>query len=185
MELDELVALVKKTQADKALDITSLVSLAGIVSVKINTVQNLSGKEKMAVVCKVLKKALAEVEAKECAEAGKSEEDVAALKQRFADLQKAVDDVVPASLELALSAARGSLDLKKVDPSFLARLLSCFCRSAVTALASQNLISEVQANQATRVVGEVEKRLPSRRQSEAPSQATESESVTTRKPEVA
>ena len=188
MELDELVALVKKTHGAKSLDVGSLISLGGIVSVKVNALQNLKGKEKMTLVCKVLKKVLAEAEEKESSEAGKSAEDVTALKERFAYLQHAVDDILPASLELALSAARGSLDLKKVAPSFWIRLGSCICRSAATALASQNLISEAQARQVTKAVEQVEsleKKAASRRASLAPNQESESGSVTLRKAEVA
>jgi hypothetical protein len=95
------------------------------------------------------------VEKKEKSETSVEEEKVAIAAQ-FASLRKTVEDVLPASLDLALAAARGKLDLKKVKMSVWVKYFSCCARSVVTALVSNNVISQAQAKQATDALVAVE-----------------------------
>lgn len=152
MDFQELIAFAKQTQGPLVWDTSSLIRVSGVLAVKVNAMQNLSGPEKQKLICQVLKKVLDEVEAKEVSEEP-TEEKKKALTEQFASLKKAVDDVIPASLDLALAAARGKLDLKKVKLSVWVKYFSCCARSVVTALASTNVIS---AAQATNALGAVE-----------------------------
>ncbi len=137
-------------------DTSSLIRVGGQLAVKINAIKNLSGQEKQKLICQILKTVLQDVEKQEKAEAGKTEEEKVAIGAQFASLRQAVDDVIPASLDLAISAARGKLDLKKVKMSVWVRYFSCCARSVVTVLVSNNVISQAQAKQATEALAAVE-----------------------------
>jgi hypothetical protein len=155
MQVDDLVAIAKEAQGVLSWDSSSLIRVAGVLAVKVNAIQNLSGQEKQKLVCQVLKRVLEDVEKKEVSEEP-TEEKKKSLTDHFASLNKSVDDVIPASLELALAAARGKLDLKKVKMSVWVRYFSCCIRSAVTVLVSNNVISQDQAKKATDVIVSVE-----------------------------
>lgn len=148
MELQELLQLVTEVQGARSWDVAALIRVGGVVAAKVNGLQNLSGQEKKTLVCQVLAKALDVTEQKECKAQGVSTEDAAKIQARYAELKVALQTVVPAALDLAVSAARGKLDLKKVSPSVWAQAFSCCVSSAVSVLASQKLISEAQAQQA-------------------------------------
>ena len=154
MELSELVELVKKTQGTTEWDVAAVIRVGGVLAAKVNTLTNLSGKEKGKLVADALKAAFDELEKNEAV--GLNEESLKALKARFDQLKAAVDDVLPASLELALSAARGELDLKKIKPSFWVHLGSCCAKAAVSVLAKEKLISEETAKKAADAVATVE-----------------------------
>jgi hypothetical protein len=155
MELQELLAFVKETQGALKWDSASLIRVGGQLAVKVNGIKNLSGQEKQALICQILKTVLEDVEKKEKSETT-VEEEKAAIAQQFASLRKTVDEVLPASLDLALAAARGKLDLKKVKMSVWVKYFSCCAKSVVTALASSNVISQAQAKQATDALAAVE-----------------------------
>lgn len=155
MDIPQLIAFTKETQGSLKWDTASLIRLGGLLAVKVNMIQNLTGQEKGKLVCQVLKTVLGDIEKKEKAEEGKTEEEKKMIEEQFASLQKTVDDVVPASLDLALAAARGKLDLKKVKLSVWVRYFSCCARSIVTVLASQNVISQSQAKDALTAVEKV------------------------------
>lgn len=151
MQVDDLVAIAKEAQGVLTWDTSSLIRVAGILAMKVNAIQNLSGQEKQKLVCQVLKRVLDDVEKKEVSEE-QTEEKKKGLSEHFSTLKKCVDDVIPASLELALSAARGKLDLKKVKMSVWVRYFSCCIRSAVTVLVSNNVISQEQAKKANDLI---------------------------------
>ena len=156
MEIQDLVNFAKECQGISNWDNATLIRVGGQLAVKVNSIQNLSGQEKQKIICQVLKQVLDDVEKKEKAEEGKSEEEKKTITEQFAQLKKAVDDIIPASLELAIAAARGKLDLRKVKMSVWVRYFSCCSRSVVTALASANVISQSQAKQASDAVAAVE-----------------------------
>jgi hypothetical protein len=87
-----------------------------------------------------------------------SKEQIDAIKDRFARVKTAVEEVLPASLELAVSAARGKLNLKKIKPSVWVKMCSCFLKTVVQQLASHKLISEAQASQASHALEVVQKK---------------------------
>jgi hypothetical protein len=158
MELAELVSVAKDCKGSGPWTSASLIRVGGILAGKINGIQNLSGGEKLKLVQRVLLQVLAEAENKEIAEPGFSKEDETAIHDRYDVLEKVVADVLPASLELAIQAARGGLDLKKMKPSQWVKLCSCFATAVVHQLASLNLISEAHATQARRALVQVEEK---------------------------
>jgi hypothetical protein len=152
MELTELVTLAKDCKGPGNWTSSSLIRVGGILASKINGIQNLSGTEKLKLVQRILLQLLGEAENKEIAEPGMSTEEIQKIHDRYDVLEAVVADAVPASLELALKAARGSLDLKKIKPSTWVKLCSCFATGVVHQLASMNLISETHATQARRLL---------------------------------
>ena len=154
MDIQQLVAFAKESQGILSWDTSSLIRVAGGLAVKVNAIQNLSGQEKQKLICQVLKLVLSDVEKNQ--QEGKSEEEKKTISQQFATLKQAVDDVIPASLDLAISAARGKLDLKKVKMGVLVRYFSCCAHSVVKLLVSKKVVSQEQANQALTVLAAVE-----------------------------
>jgi hypothetical protein len=152
MEFTDLVNLAKEVKGPGAWTSGNLVRVGGILAGKVNAIENLSGGEKLKLVQRVLLQGLAEVENKEIAEPGLSKEEIQKIHDRYDLLEATVADVLPASLELAIKAARGSLDLKKVKPSTWVKMCSCFATTVVHQLASMNLISEAHATQARRAL---------------------------------
>lgn len=156
MELQELLDLVKQIQGTKSWDVTSIIQIGGVLAAKVNTLQGLTGLEKQKLVCSVIKLVLDECEKKEKEETGKTDEEKTAISERYGTLRSAVEDVLPATLELAVSAARGKLDLKKVKKSVWVQLCSCAAESAVAVMADAKLISEAQAKQVAKAIDVVE-----------------------------
>ena len=152
MELNDLVTVAKEAKGPGAWTSGNLIRVGGILAAKINSIENLSGGEKLKLVQRVLLQGLAEVENKEIAEPGITKEEIQKIHDRYDVLEATVADVLPASLELAIKAARGSLDLKKIKPSTWVKMCSCFATSVVHQLASMNLISEAHATQARRLL---------------------------------
>lgn len=152
MELSDLVTLAKDCKGPGNWTSSSLIRVGGILASKINGIQNLSGTEKLKLVQRILLQLLGEAENKEIAEPGISADEIQKIHDRYDVLEAVVVDAVPASLELALKAARGSLDLKKIKPSTWVKMCSCFATGVVHQLASMNLISETHATQARRLL---------------------------------
>ena len=152
MELAELVDLAKECKGPGAFQPATLIRIGGILASKINAVENLSGSEKLKLVQRILLQLLAEAENKEIAEPNLTKEHIQKIHAQYDLLEAVVSDAVPASLELAIQAARGRLDLKKIKPSSWVKACSCFASTVVHQLASLKLISEVHANQARQVL---------------------------------
>lgn len=201
MELQELVALAKECKGPGNWTSASLIRVGGILAGKVNTIQNLSGTEKLKLVQRILIQLLAEAENKEIAEPGLTKEEIQKIHDRYDVLENIVGETLPASLELAINAARGRLDLKKVKPSTWVRMCSCFATAVVHQLASMNLISEAHATEARRAIGVVQekaeavavakeaveapKETPPKESSESPSQAEKKENEVSPAVEVA
>lgn len=152
MELSDLVRVAKEVKGTGAWTSGTLIRVGGILAAKVNSIENLSGGEKLKLVQRVLLQGLAEVESTEIAEPGKTKEEIQMIHDRYDSLERTVADVLPESLELAIKAARGSLDLKKIKPSTWVTMCSCFATTVVHHLASMNLISEAHATQARRAL---------------------------------
>lgn len=153
MEISELLSLAKDSKGPGDWTASSLIRVGGILASKINGIQNISGPEKLKLVQRILLQLLAETENKEIAEPELSKEAIQAIHDRYDTLEAVVADAVPASLELAIKAARGGLDLKKVKLSTWVKMCSCFATGVVHQLASMHLISEAHATQARRAIG--------------------------------
>jgi hypothetical protein len=152
MELNDLVTLATELKGPGAWSTSNLVRIGGLLAAKVNSIQNLSGGEKLKLVQRILLQVLAEAEKKEIAEPGITTEEIQKIHDRYDVLEGTVGDVLPVSLELAIKAARGSLDLKKVSPSTWLTMCSCFATSVVHQLASLNLISETHAGHVRRAL---------------------------------
>jgi len=158
MELQELVTLAKECKGAGNWNSASLIRVGGVLAGKINSIENLSGGEKLKLVQRVLLQVLAEAENKEIAEPGLSKEEIQKIHDRYDVLEQTIADVLPASLDLAIKAARGGLDLKKIKPSTWVKLCSCVGVAVVHQLASLNLISETHATQARRLLAQAEEK---------------------------
>lgn len=158
MEFSELVTLARECKGSGNWTSASLIRVGGLLAGKINSIQNLSGPEKLKLIQRVLIQALAEAENKEIAAPELTKEEIQKIHDRYDVLENVVADALPASLELAINAARGRLDLKKVKPSTWVKICSCFATSVVHQLASMNLITETHANQARRAIGVVQEK---------------------------
>lgn len=158
MELNELVAIAKDCKGSGNWTPASLIRVGGILAGKINGIQNMSGPEKLKLIQRVLLQVLAETENKEVAEKGLSEDDIKKIHDRYDVLENVVSDTLPASLELAIQAARGGLDLKKIKPSQWVKFCSCFATTVVHQLASLNMISEAHATQVRQLLVKVEEK---------------------------
>lgn len=195
MELNDLVTLATELKGPGAWSTSNLVRIGGLLAAKVNSIQNLSGGEKLKLVQRVLLQILAEAEKKEIAEPGITTEEIQKIHDRYDVLEGTVGDVLPVSLELAIKAARGGLDLKKISPSAWLKMCSCFATSVVHQLASLNLISETHAGQVRRAllvvketaagVGDVQveaKPQEEKKQEEPPKEKVESASEAESKP---
>jgi hypothetical protein len=158
MELQELLSVAKECKGPGNWTSASLIRVGGILAGKVNSIENLSGTEKTKLVQRILIQLLAETEKKEVEEPGLSKDEIQKIHDRYDVLENIVAETLPASLELAINAARGRLDLKKVKPSTWVKMCSCFATAVVHQLASMNLISEAHATQARRAIGVVQEK---------------------------
>ena len=152
MELKDLVGLATELKGPGAWSTPNVIRIGGLLAAKVNAIQNLSGGEKLKLVQRVLLQVLAEAENKEIAEPGMTKEEIQKIRDRYDLLEATVGDVLPVSLELAIKAARGGLNLKKISPTIWVKLCSCFATTVVHQLASMNLISEAHAGHARRAL---------------------------------
>jgi hypothetical protein len=114
-EFGKLKKVAEQVVSHKQWDASLMISLAGSLAVEANTIVTLSGPQKKQLVLDVVKAVMTEsVEASTAESAEK-------LKQ----LQFVAESVLPASLDLAVAAARGKFDLKKTKRTCFAAFLSC------------------------------------------------------------
>lgn len=158
MELADLMNFANEVKGVGTWDVQALIRVGGALAGRVNALQNLSGGEKLKLVQQILRKVLEEAESKEIAVKDLTKEQIQTIKERYARVKTSVEDVLPASLELALNAARGKLNLKKIKPSVWVKICSCFLKTVVQQLASHNLISEAHATQASQALEVVQKK---------------------------
>lgn len=158
MELQELITLAKEMKGVSEWDTAAIIRVGGALAAKVNTLKNISGGEKQKLVMQILRKVLDEAAEKDLAIKDLTKDQVALIQARYQKLKVAVDEVLPASLELAINAARGKLNLKKIKPSVWVKFCSCFAGGVVSVLASQHLISESQASQVSNVLHRMEEK---------------------------
>ena len=120
-EFGMLQALASHYLAGKTLSAPVLMSLAAALSAEVNTVQKLSGAEKKQLVCNIvlqtLETALTVSKVGIGSPAVSAEEEVALIY--------VAKNVIPASVDLLISAANGQLNLKKVAKAGWADCMSC------------------------------------------------------------
>jgi hypothetical protein len=156
MEVEQLLQFIREKTSGRKWDAETCLRVGAELAVKVNSVSNLTGSEKKKLIVDLLLQVLKEAEGKE--KAGKSVADVDAITERYDRLEKTVQEVLPTSLELIVSASRGKLDLKKVKPSIWLRYFSCFVKGVVTVLVSQKVISEDAGKKMTDVTEQAEEK---------------------------
>lgn len=114
-EFGKLKALAQQVVSHKQWDAALVISLGGSLAVEANKLVALSGPQKQQLVLDVVKSVLIESVGASTAESAEK------LKQ----LEFVVVSVLPASLELAISAARGKFDLKKHKKTCFAAFVAC------------------------------------------------------------
>jgi hypothetical protein len=114
--------------------VDQVISLGGVLAAEANKFSSLSGSQKKQLVCDVLKDVLNESVKVSTDQLG------SVSKEELAQLLFVVDSVLPASLDLAVSAARGKLDLKKAKKTCFSALLLCipFVSSKLGASSAQS-----------------------------------------------
>jgi hypothetical protein len=116
-----LQALASHYLAGKTLSAPVLMSLAAALSAEVNSLRNLSGAEKKQVVCNIvlqtLETALRVSKVGVGSPAVSAEEEVALIY--------VAKNVIPASVDLLISAANGQLNLKKLAKTGWTNCMSC------------------------------------------------------------
>lgn len=114
-EFGKLKQLASQIVSHKQWDAALIVSLGGSLAAEANKLTSLSGSQKKQLVLDVVKNVLNEFV--------KAATDVSEEKQK--QLEFVVESVLPASLDLAVAAARGKFDLKKTKKTLFASCLRC------------------------------------------------------------
>jgi hypothetical protein len=122
VNIDELVKMVADVFADGKVTYAEIVKVGGKLAGTVNTYKNVKGSEKQALVLQCielgLEKALEKV----------PEEKKEEFKARVEDGVKFAKETLPAVLDLAISAARGQLDLQKTKETCFSMIMSCVSR---------------------------------------------------------
>lgn len=132
VEIDSLVAGAYDALADGQLTFGEVVQLGGLLAGKVNLFVHLSGHQKQKVVLTVLERAFEKVVAEKLPAVPEAERD--ALRQRAELAAQFAKETLPAVLDLAVSAARGKLDLSKAKQtcgSLLQLLFACTSKPKV------------------------------------------------------
>jgi len=127
-EFGMLQALASHYLAGKTLSAPVLMSLAAALSAEVNTLQKLSGAEKKQLVCDIVVQALQT--ALTASKVGLGSPAVSAEEE--VALIYVAKNVIPASVDLLISAANGQLNLKKV-----AKVGWADCKSCLPVVAQQ------------------------------------------------
>jgi hypothetical protein len=109
VEVGDLVQVARDALADGHLSFGEVVQLGGLLASKVNRFVGLSGQQKQKVVLGVLEKASSDLLAKRV--------DDEAYRAKLVAAQEFAKDVLPSVLDLAVSAAKGRLDLGQVKKS--------------------------------------------------------------------
>ena len=138
MNADSLVGFVLEQTAKKSWTSETVLRVGVDVAMKVNQLKDLKGPEKKQLVLDVLQKAM--VNCEEAEKSGKT--DTAEITERWAALRKVANDVLPVSLDLVVSAARGGFDFKKISPRTWIEYFCCFFQAATGVLAAEHVIPE-------------------------------------------
>lgn len=127
--MNELVKNAFDILSDGEVTFGEIVRLGGILAGKANRLVHLSGLEKQALVVKVVEIALRQVLDSKLSFLSESDRD--SFRQKVADAAVFAKETLPAVLDVAVSAARGQLDLRKPSVhKVLFALMKCIgCQS--------------------------------------------------------
>ncbi len=118
-EFDRLKSVAQTLMSQKQWDAASLVALAGSLAAEVNKLVSLSGSQKKQLVLDVVKAVFQEAVEKA------SPSSPLGNPEAVKSLTFVLDFAVPASLDLAVAAARGHLDLKKMKKTAIAGCFAC------------------------------------------------------------
>jgi hypothetical protein len=138
MNADSLVTFVLEQTAKKSWTSETVLRVGVDVAAKVNQLKDLKGSEKKQLVLDVIQKAM--VKCEDAEKSGKT--DTAEITEKWAALRKIASDVLPVSLDLVVSAARGSFDFKKISPRTWVEYFCCCVRAATDVLAAEHVIPE-------------------------------------------
>lgn len=170
-ELDRLLQLAEQLVSQKRLTPSLLISLGGTLAAEVNKLVGLRGSEKKQLVCDVVRKVVEKSVKATTDVSGAVVGDEAQKALLFV-----VDSVLPASLDLAVAAARGSLDLRKVKKTCFSSLVACLPALLGACGVSQpqvRLVIEQVEKVAEQVDPDLSESKPPAESSEAPSVQTE------------
>jgi hypothetical protein len=131
-------ALVTQAAAAVSPSTQSLMRVAVALAQDINRLPNLKGRERLELVQRVLREALA----------------VPAVKERIpadamAALQETVTTIIPETLTLVVGASRGEFSLKRPSAGCVAAVAALFCRTVAVAAGSNSQIGRLAAQAAS------------------------------------
>lgn len=149
-EFGKLKTVAQALMSQKEWTPAAVVALGGSLAAEVNSLVHLSGAQKKQLVLDVVKVVLAECVEKATDLSGSP----LASKEAVQSLTFVLESVLPASLDLAVAAARGQIDLKKVKASVFSGCLSCLPVALGLCGASQS-----QAQMAAAAVKEVAKKI--------------------------
>lgn len=109
VEVGDLVQVAHDALADGHLSFGEVVQLGGLLASKVNRFVGLSGQQKQKIVLGVLEKACSDLLAKHAEDE--------AYRVKLVAAQEFAKDVLPSVLDLAVSVAKGRLDLGQVKKS--------------------------------------------------------------------
>jgi hypothetical protein len=138
MNADLLVEFVLEQTTKKSWTSETVLRVGVDVAMKVNQMKDLKGPEKKQLVLDVIQKAM--VKSEEAEKSGKA--DTAEITEKWTALRKIANDVLPVSLDLVVSAARGNLDFKKISSRTWIEYFCCFFQAATGVLAAQNVIPD-------------------------------------------
>jgi hypothetical protein len=126
MDASVFLSHAKKALGDKAWSVDLVLHVGADLAQAVNSLKNLSGKDKSELVCQTILKLLDDGEMAEKEHAAGSTEKVT-TKVPWDDCRRVVKTLLPVSLELIVKASRGEISLLKETASRL-RLTECFSR---------------------------------------------------------
>lgn len=124
MDASVFLSHAKKALGDKAWSVDLVLHVGADLAQAVNSLKNLSGKDKSELVCQTILKLLDDGEMAEKERVAGSTEKVT-TKVPWDDCRNVVKTLLPVSLELIVKASRGEISLLKEVPS---RLAECFSR---------------------------------------------------------
>lgn len=129
VEVGDLVQVARDALADGRLSFGEVVQLGGLLASKVRQFVGLSGHQKRMVVLGVLEKACSDLLEEKVGTLPEDQRE--AYRAKIVAAQEFAKDVLPSVLDLAVSAAKGKLDLGSVKRSFWSLLcagLKCVCK---------------------------------------------------------
>jgi hypothetical protein len=168
VEVGELVQVARDALADGHLSFGEVVQLGGLLASKVRQFVGLSGHQKRQVVIGIVERACSDLLEEKLAKLPEDQRD--AYREKLLAAQSFAKDVLPSVLDLAVSAAKGKLDLGTVKKScwtVLCASLKCICKHpavlvpiAASSAPAQEVAKEIEVAVESQPVASEEKSAP-------------------------